>query len=49
MTGIDEATGELFHLKVLTTNQDPALGVVESLDEAGIRLEQVSLYLGLGV
>ena len=42
VTGIDEDTGELFHLKVLTTNQDPALGVVESLDEAGIRLEEVS-------
>ena len=42
VTGIDEDTGDLFHLKVLTTNQDPALGVVEALDEAGIRLEEVS-------
>ncbi len=42
VTGIDEGTGELFHLKVLTTNRDPALGVVESLDDAGIPLEEVS-------
>ena len=42
VTGIDEITGELFHLKVLTTNSDPALGVAEALDEAGLRLEEVS-------
>ena len=42
VTGVDEDSGELFHLKVLTTNSDPALGVVEALDEAGIRLEDVS-------
>ena len=42
VTGIDEDTGELFHLKVLTTNRDLALGVVETLDKASIRLEEVS-------
>ena len=42
VTGIDESTGDIFHLKQLTTASDPATGVVEALDEAGMKLEEVS-------
>ena len=42
VTGIDETSGDLFHLKTLTTSPDPAKGVLEALDRAGLRLEKVS-------
>lgn len=42
VTGINEDNGELFNLKVLTTNSDPALGVVDALDQAGLKLEEVT-------
>ncbi len=42
VTGIDETSGNLFHLKTLTTSPDPAKGVLQALDQAGLRLEKVS-------
>ncbi|MEE9198501.1 MAG: hydantoinase/oxoprolinase family protein [Dehalococcoidia bacterium] len=42
LTSIDEASGEVSHLKVPTTPAQPEQGVLEALGRAGLRLEQVS-------
>ena len=36
ITVIDESSGELSNLKVLTTNKEPASGVIEALTSANI-------------
>jgi N-methylhydantoinase A len=41
VTGLDEETAEVFNLKVLTTSRDPEEGVLEALDQAGTRLNEV--------
>ena len=45
MTGVDPATGELFHLKALSTPDQPAQGVLDALDRSGLRLEDASLLV----
>ena len=42
ITVINESTGQLSNLKVLTTNKDPASGVIEALTSANIDLAKVS-------
>jgi len=44
VTAINENTSELIHLKVLTTNRDPAVGVVDALDQAGLQLSAVTFF-----
>lgn len=45
LTGIDPATGELFHLKTLTTPEEPARGVIDALDTAGLQLDTISFLV----
>ena len=45
LTGVIPATGELFHLKALSTPEQPAQGVLDALDRSGLRLEDVSLLV----
>ena len=45
LTGIDPASGELFHLKTLTTPEEPARGVIDALDTAGLQLDTISFLV----
>ena len=45
LTGMIPATGELFHIKVLSTPEQPARGVLDAVDRSGLRLEEVSLLV----
>ena len=45
LTGVIPATGELFHIKALSTPEQPAQGVLDALDRSGLRLEEVSLLV----
>ena len=42
LTGIDEVSGELFHLKIPTNPERPVLGVLEALNQAAINLEELT-------
>ena len=36
LTGLDEATGEMVHLKILTDPEQPVRAVLQALEQAGI-------------
>ena len=42
LTGIDETSGEMFHLKTLTDPREPVRAVLQALDQAAVRLEDIS-------
>lgn len=42
LTGIDEGSGELFHLKIPTNPERPVLAVLEALDQAAVNLEELT-------
>ena len=45
LTGIDPVTGELFHLKTLTTPDEPSRGVIDALDRAGLQLDTITFLV----
>ena len=42
LTGIDETSGEMFHLKTLTDPREPVRAVLQALDRAAVPLEDLS-------